>query len=182
MRETWFPSRERAEGEGTSRSRELNRRAIRKCLPHVLRQHRLGAGQRRDCSRNGCDLRPAATGQGQALDRSRQQLVGGRRPRRSGFRQPDPRGNDASANRARAFAAAALELERPRARDRDDEIEPVEQRARELVPVVGEALRRASAFRAGITTRAARADVRQYFGPALRVDFGSVALALPRLM
>jgi hypothetical protein len=27
-----------------------------------------------------------------------------------------------------------------------------------------------------------RTNVRQYFGPALRVDFGSVALALPRLM
>src|SRR5262249_43720943 len=69
------------------------------------------------------------------------------------------RRDDPLPHRLRGFARRRRELDTPHARHRDDEVEPVEERSGELVPVVREPLRRAAAPRAGIAAAATRAQV-----------------------
>ena len=69
------------------------------------------------------------------------------------------RSDDADAHGLRALAGRGCQLGRARARHRDDEVEPVEEGARELVAVRREPLRRAGALRGGVSSRAARAQV-----------------------
>src|SRR5205085_9157310 len=91
-------------------------------------------------------------------------LVTGRR----NTAQPFSCDTDSVANRRGSLPRPAGELDRARSRHRDDEVEPVEERARQLVAVPREPLRRARALEIRIAARTARADVRTYFGPVLR--------------
>src|SRR6185312_15751676 len=63
---------------------------------------------------------------------------------------PDDRGR---------LTGRSAQLGRPPARDLDDEVEPVEQRPRELVPVGGETLRRARALGSRVASATAGTEV-----------------------
>src|SRR5579859_4510658 len=78
--------------------------------------------------------------------------------RRTGVEQL-PRRDDARADGLRALTWRRCKLDSAHTRHRDDEIEPVEERARELVAVVGEPLRRATALRSRVASASARAKV-----------------------
>ena len=93
------------------------------------------------------------------LDRARQQLVGARRPTRPGFGKPDAGRDHANTNGFRDLAGTALKIDCPCARHRHDQVEAVEQRARELVAVAGEPLRRTGTLRAGVSTSTARTQI-----------------------
>ncbi len=125
----------------------------------MLGQNLPGLGEGGDRAPNRRDLGATTAGQAQAVDRARQQLVGGRSPRRWCVRQPHPRRQDTRPHRVRALAAGGLQFARTRARDRHDDVEAVEERPREAVAVARDPLRRARALRTGIAARTARAQV-----------------------
>ena len=79
--------------------------------------------------------------------------------RGSAVAEPLACGHDALAHGGRRLAGRRGQLRRTRPRHRDDEVEAVEQRARELLAVGGEPLRRARALDRRIAARAARAQV-----------------------
>ncbi len=135
---------------------ELPRRAVGERLGDVLGVHRVRAGERGDGARDASDACTAASRERQPVDRARKQLV---RLRRPGRRRPGARCNDAAANRLGRLPVLQRELDCARPRHGDDEIEPVEQRPRELVAESRQPLRRARTFRSRIATRTARAEV-----------------------
>ena len=99
--------------------------------------------------------RPESGSRSTALERSSEQ-----RPFGAAATAADARAHRALGPHARRrLGRRRGELGRARPRHRDGEVEPVEQRARELLPVCGEPLRRARALDGGIATSAARAHV-----------------------
>ena len=105
-------------------------------------------------------LRPAPSRERQALDRAIEKL--GRllrplRPRRR--RAARARRSTRWRTGVRRLARRSGELGRARPRHGDDEVEPVEERPRELVPERGEPLWRALAIGRGIAARTAGAEV-----------------------
>src|SRR5207247_5558133 len=73
--------------------------------------------------------------------------------------ETQPRSDDAGTHWIRPLPWAGLELERASSRDRHDQVESVEQRARQLVAIASEPLCRAAALRTWVTTRSARAQI-----------------------
>src|SRR5206468_9356585 len=66
---------------------------------------------------------------------------------------------DAPAHRLRALTGNTVELPRAGARDGDEQVEPVEQRARELVAIGREPRGRAGALRGRVAAGAAWAEI-----------------------
>ena len=114
--------------------------------PPRARQHDVRVGERRDRPRDPCHPRPAARGERQPLDCAVEQLVAPRVRRGAPAASRSRAAATRSATGAGASPGAPRELVRPRPRHGDDEVEAVEQRPRDLVPVAGEPLRRAGAL------------------------------------
>src|SRR5262249_54228677 len=74
-------------------------------------------------------------------------------------REPLPCRCDTAGHKGRAFARRSSEFLTADAGHREDEVEAVEQRARELVPVASETLRRAAALGGGIASRSAGTEI-----------------------
>src|SRR5205823_8490331 len=73
--------------------------------------------------------------------------------------QPHPRRDDARPDRFGPLAGACLQLDRARPRHRHDDVEAIEQRAREAIAIARNALGRARALCAGIAARATGAEI-----------------------
>ena len=129
---------------------ELPRRPVGERLGDVLGQDGVGAGERGDRARDAGDARAAATGERQPFDGAVEQLVAPRRCERGARRARRlARGSTTRARDGRRrLRRARPRAPRARPRHRDDEVEAVEQRARELVAVRRDPLRRARARRA----------------------------------
>src|SRR5262249_11223323 len=118
-----------------------------------------GVGGRRDGRGNARDARTPGSGQAEPLDRARQQLVGRSVTARRRATKPIACTAHALANSGRRLPGPARELESTRARHRNDEIEPIEERARELVAIAGEPLCRTRALDVRIAARTAGTEV-----------------------
>src|SRR5262249_60090412 len=92
-------------------------------------------------------------------DRAGEQLVGIGCPARSMDGEQLTPGLDAFGDRRGRLGRTGRELVRARARDGDDQVEPVEQRPRKLVPERRKSLRRTGTLDAGVTTRPARTEI-----------------------
>ena len=103
--------------------------------------------------------RTTACRQRQALDRLGQQLIRLLRAAQWFAAGPLASRLDSRANGVRALTGTAIELLRTWARHGDEQVETVEQRARELVAIGREACSRARALGRGIAARTARAKV-----------------------
>ena len=88
-----------------------------------------------------------------------EELVGLRRPPQRRAAQPGTSARDALADGRRRLRRAGRQLLGPRPRHGDDEVEPIEQRPRELVAERRQPLRRARALGGGIATPGAGAQV-----------------------
>ena len=176
------PARRTPPGSGRSEPTAARRRDARRLPPRTppkrARSRRHSFGERyasasatccgstalrsRQGGRRACDPRDArspARRQRQPLDCPGKQLVGGGGASRRGRAQPLPRGDDAFAHRVGRLRWAGGELLRSGPRHRDDQVEAVEQRARELVAEGCEALCRAGALRCRVAAPRARAEV-----------------------
>jgi hypothetical protein len=109
----------------------------------VLGADLAGSGNERRRTSDPGDPRPAASGQRQALDRSAQELIRVARATQRVTKGALARRRHAFTHRFRRLAGRALKLASARSRDRDDQVETVEERSRELVPVRGQPRRRA---------------------------------------
>ena len=97
------------------------------------------------------DARAAAPRERQPLDRARKRLIRVGRPERRSLGASATRAATRDRDTARDASAGAAASSAARGRGiGDDEVEPVEQRAGELVAIRGEALRRARALRGRI--------------------------------
>ena len=103
--------------------------------------------------------RPAAPRERQPFDRAVEQLGRLLRPGRARHVQPLARRSHAMPHRIGGLARRSGQLDRARPRHRDDEVEAVEERARQLVPERGQSLRRALAVGRRIAAGAARTEV-----------------------
>jgi len=101
----------------------------------VLGQDRLSFRERGDRSRDARDAGAPPTGERQALDRSRQERVGLRGPPEGSLVQTLASCRDALPNGCRRLADGGGELDCARSRRRDDEVEAIEQRARQLLAI-----------------------------------------------
>src|SRR5262249_3661983 len=146
--------RERARSSGS----ELRRRPVRERLGEVLGQYLGGSGEQGDRPGHPRHASPAPPGEREPIDRSRQQLLGGARQPRYGRVERRAPGEDAGPYRLGALAGRRGELGGARSRERDDEVEAVEERARELVAVAVELLWRARAARTRIAAHATRTE------------------------
>ena len=125
----------------------------------MLGQHRLGAAERGDRMRDPGDAGAAPAGKRKPLDRTNEQRrafvgEGGRR-----LKKEAPSLDHAAAHDVGLLALRSRQLGSAGPRQRDDEIEPVQQRPRELVAVAVEALRRAGTAGARVSAAAARTQV-----------------------
>ena len=130
-----------------SRGRQLPRHAIRERLRDVRRLHDVRACERsdrpRDTRATRARPRPENGSRSTALDSS-SDAASVRRRRRTC--QARTRRDDARADSDRRLGWRSRELGRAGSRHRDGEVEAVEERARQLLPVRRKALRRCSAL------------------------------------
>ena len=125
----------------------------------MLRKHVLGSREGRDGLCNARDASAAASGEGEPLDCSRQQLVGSLRAARRTDPERLARGRDASGDGDRWLSRRCGELLREWSRHRYHEIEAVKQGAGELVAEGGQALRRARALHGRVAAAATRTEI-----------------------
>ena len=119
------------------------------------------AGERGDRPRHPCDSRAATAGERDAFDGPVEQRRGRlRAPQHVAVPEALPRRHHTGPNRGRRLPGRCRQLLGARPRHRDDEVEPVEQRPRDPLPVRRDALRRCRR-----TLRPGR--------PARRTDTGS---------
>ncbi len=119
----------------------------------------VGARQERGGARNACDSRAPAPRERKPFDSAREQLGGFFRPMQGPGACARVRGLDAATDGVRSLSRGPLQVSSSRTRDRHQQVEAVEQRPRELVPVRGEARGRAGALRGRIAARPAWAQV-----------------------
>ena len=132
---------------GGSLRRELGGSAIGERLGDMLGQNLVGAGKRGDRPRDAGDLRAAASGKREALDRTCQQLVGCRCSPRPSLCKTHSCSDDTGAHWIRALPRPGLQLECAGSRNGHDQIEAVEQRTRQLVAIPSQSLCGTTALR-----------------------------------
>ena len=149
----------REDRERELRHRQLVRGAVGERLGDVLGPHGVGSRERGDRPRDPADAGVATSGEVEPVDGASEELVASR-SRDGGLsasRSRAPR--DALAHGGRRLARRRRELDAAHARHREDEVEAVEERARELVPVAREPLRRAAALGRRVAAAAAGTEV-----------------------
>ncbi len=147
-----------ADGSRSCR-RKLAGHAVRERLGDMRRLDDVCARKHGDRASDARNSRASPTRERQPVDCARQQLGGGLRSARYGDPQPLARFENASAHVGRRLSRRSCKLGCPRPWHRDREIEPIEKRARELLPICRQPLRRATALDGRIAASAARAHV-----------------------
>ena len=122
---------------------QLRRRTVGERLGEMLGRDVARARERGDRRGDTRDTRATAARERQPLDRPRQQLVGCRRSLRPPLAQSPARTEHPLADGGRTFARRPGQVGRARTRHRQEQVEAVEQRARELLAVALDALGRA---------------------------------------